>query len=104
MQGSAPVFRGFTAVVYKESRHILRDPRTLFLMMLVPAAQLTIFGYAINMDVKHIPTVVYNLDGREESQHFVDSFRNTGYFDIIKHVSSDSDMMREIVRGMRASR
>lgn len=93
------MFRGLGAIIYKESRHILRDPRTLFLMMLVPAAQLTIFGYAINMDVKHIPTVVYNLDGREESLHLIESFRNTGYFDIIKFVASDEEMMREIVRG-----
>lgn len=99
MPGSAPVFKGFTAIVYKESRHILRDPRTLFLMMLVPAAQLTIFGYAINMDVKHIPTVVYNLDHREDSLRLVEAFRNTGYFDILKFVDSDEDMMREIVRG-----
>ena len=96
------MFRGFAAIVYKESRHILRDPRTLFLMMLVPAAQLTIFGYAINMDVKHIPTVVYNLDGREESHHFIESFRNSGYFDLIKFVASDEDMMTEIVRGNAA--
>jgi len=93
------MFEGLGAIIYKESRHILRDPRTLFLMLLVPAAQLTIFGYAINMDVKHIPTVVYNLDGREDSHHFVESFRNTGYFDIIKFVSSDEAMMQEIVRG-----
>lgn len=93
------MFRGFTAVVYKESRHILRDPRTLFLMLLVPCLQLTIFGYAINMDVKHIPTVVYNLDGREESRDLIDNFRNTGYFDILKFTASDEEMMREIVRG-----
>lgn len=93
------MFEGLSAVIYKESRHILRDPRTLFLMLLVPAAQLTIFGYAINMDVKHIPTVVYNLDGREESYHFIESFRNTGYFDIVRFVSSDEAMMQEIVRG-----
>lgn len=93
------MFRGFTAVVYKESRHILRDPRTLFLMLLVPCLQLAIFGYAINMDVKHIPTVVYNLDGREESRELIDNFRNTGYFDIIKFTASDEEMMREIVRG-----
>lgn len=93
------MFRGFFAVVYKESRHILRDPRTLFLMLLVPCLQLTIFGYAINMDVKHIPTVVYNLDGRDESRELIDNFRNTGYFDIKKFANSDEDMMREVTRG-----
>ena len=93
------MFKGFFAVVYKESRHILRDPRTLFLMMLVPSAQLTIFGYAINMDVKHIPTAVYDMDGRQESQHYIDAFTNSGYFDILKYVHSDEELMNEIVRG-----
>jgi len=85
--------------MYKESRHILRDPRTLFLMMLVPSVQLVIFGYAINMDVKHIPTVVYNLDGRAESRQLIDDFRNSGYFDIYHFVQSDEAMNREIIRG-----
>ena len=30
------MFRGFTSIVYKESIHILRDPKTLFLMLLIP--------------------------------------------------------------------
>ena len=58
------MFRGLAAVVYKETRHILRDPRTLFLILLIPCLQLIVFGYAVNLDVKHIPTVVFDLDGR----------------------------------------
>lgn len=93
------IFEGLGAIMYKETRHILRDPRTLFLMLLVPSLQLTIFGYAINMDVQHIPTALYNLDGREKSKELVDAFVNSGYFDI-KHVAySDEDLFREVVRG-----
>lgn len=93
------MFEGLGAVMYKESRHILRDPRTLFLMMLVPSLQLTIFGYAINLDVQHIPTAVYNLDGRDASRELIDAFRNSGYFDIVAEVPSDEALFREIVRG-----
>jgi len=93
------MFRGFTSIVYKESIHILRDPRTLFLMLVIPGLQLTIFGYAIDMDVKHIPTVVYNLDGRQDSRELVDTFRNSGTFDIVGAVGSDYEMMHTIVRG-----
>jgi ABC transporter DrrB family efflux protein len=92
-------FRGLTAIMYKESRHILRDPRTLFLMLLVPAVQLTVFGYAIDMDVKNIPTYVYNLDGRAESRALVDSFTNSGYFTIKEHVRSDQEVIDAIIRG-----
>ena len=62
------MFRGMTSIIYKESIHVLRDKRTLFLMILVPGFQLTIFGYAIDLDVKNIETSVYNLDGRRESR------------------------------------
>jgi ABC-type multidrug transport system permease subunit len=89
--------KGFAAIVYKESRHILRDPRTLFLMLLVPAVQLTIFGYAIDMDVKNIPTVIYNLDGRAESRALIDRFVNTGYFNIRGHVTSDEAVNHAII-------
>ena len=50
------MFRGIGSIIYKECIHIVRDPRTLFLMLLVPGLQMTIFGYAIDMDVKHIRT------------------------------------------------
>jgi ABC-type multidrug transport system permease subunit len=92
-------FRGLSAVIYKESKHILRDPRTLFLMLLVPAIQLTIFGYAINLDIKNIPTVLFNLDGRAESRALVDRFRNTGYFDIRRQVNTAEEAIDAIVSG-----
>lgn len=93
------MFRGMTSIIYKETIHIVRDPRTLFLMLLVPGIQLTIFGYAIDLDVKHIPTVVYNLDGRHESKELLDDFQNTGYFDLVQIASSDKELIDSLVRG-----
>ena len=93
------MFRGFSAIVYKETIHILRDPKTLLLMLVIPGIQLTIFGYAIQMDVKHIPTVFYNLDGREASRELIDSFVNTGYFDIVGQAFSDDELTGSIVAG-----
>lgn len=93
------MFRGIGSVIYKESIHIIRDPRTLFLMLIVPAIQLTIFGYAIELDVKNIPTAVYNLDGRTESKRLVDQFVNSGYFEIVDVVFSDDALKGALVRG-----
>ncbi|MCF6287480.1 MAG: ABC transporter permease, partial [Candidatus Hydrogenedentes bacterium] len=92
-------FKGLVSIMYKESRHILRDPKTLFLMLLVPAAQLTVFGYAIDMDVKNITTYVYNQDGRAESRALIDSFKNSGYFTIKETVRSDDEIIAAIIRG-----
>lgn len=93
------MFRGFTAIVYKQVIHIQRDPRTLFLMILIPGVQLTIFGYAIDMDVRNVPAVVYNLDGREASRDLVDSFANSGTFRVVRHVNSERAFATSIVRG-----
>ena len=48
------MFRGLTSIMYKETLHVVRDSKTLFLMLLIPSIQLTVFGYAIDLDIKHI--------------------------------------------------
>lgn len=93
------VVDGLNAIVYKETRHILRDPKTLFLMLVIPCLELIIFGYAVNLDIKNIRTVVYNLDGRQQSRDLVDAFVNSGYFDIVQDVRSDADLFGAIVKG-----
>jgi len=93
------VFRGFTSIVYKESIHILRDPKTLFLMLMIPGAQLTVFGFAIDLDVKNVATVVYNLDRREASRDLIDRFENTGTFTIVGQVGSDQELNAAITAG-----
>ncbi len=93
------MFRGFTSIFYKETIHVLRDPRTLFLMLMIPGLQLTIFGFAIDLDVKHISTVVYDLDHRPPAHELVDAFENTSYFDIVRYVQSDEELNHAIVEG-----
>ncbi|MBP8128895.1 MAG: ABC transporter permease [Candidatus Hydrogenedentes bacterium] len=93
------MINGIGAIIYKETRHILRDPKTLFLMLVIPSLELIIFGYAVDLDVRHIPTVVCNLDARQESKALLDSFVNTGYFDIVGYANSGQEMVHAIVRG-----
>ncbi|MBU6427524.1 MAG: ABC-2 transporter permease [Cyanobacteria bacterium REEB65] len=50
------------AVFRKEWLHMRRDPLTLALIFFLPIVQLVMFGYAVNMDVKHLPAAVLNLD------------------------------------------
>ena len=52
------MMRGLGAVVYKELRQARRDPATLFLALLIPVVQLLIFGFAIDTEIRRIPTVV----------------------------------------------
>lgn len=93
------MFRGLTSIVYKETIHVFRDPKTLVLMLLVPSIQLTVFGYAIDLDIKHIATAVYNLDGRQQSRDLIDAFTNAGTFTLKEMPQSDAALLQSIVAG-----
>lgn len=71
------------ALMRKELIQIVRDRRTLALVLVMPVMQLMLFGYAINTTVDHIPAVVADatMDGR--SRDLVQAIQNTGYFDVV---------------------
>ncbi|RMG38149.1 MAG: ATP-binding cassette domain-containing protein [Planctomycetota bacterium] len=94
-----PAMRGFAAVFFKEMAHIRRDPMTLFFMFVVPVLQTFIFGVAIDTEVRDVPTVVFNLDGRRPSQELVEAFANTGTFRVVARVTSERQFRGMLVSG-----
>jgi len=82
------MFRGFRAIIYKEFIHMRRDPITIFVALVIPVIQLIIFGYAVDMDVKNIATVICDQDRTVESRALPSRFENTGYFRIIYEVEN----------------
>src|SRR5688572_10917554 len=92
------MLRGLGAIVYKEILQVRRDPSTRFIF-LIPLFQTIIFGFAIDMDVQHIRTVVYDLDRSVESRRLVERFANTQTFDIVEEVNSAEAVQRAIVAG-----
>jgi ABC transporter DrrB family efflux protein len=90
---------GFGAVLTKEFFHIRRQPTTIFFMLVIPALQTLIFGYAINVKIENIPTVVQDLDGRRHAQQLVESFENTRTFDVVARAVDDESFRRAITAG-----
>jgi ABC transporter DrrB family efflux protein len=90
---------GFGAVLAKEFFHIRRQPTTIVFMLVIPALQTLIFGYAINVKIEHIPTVVHDLDGRRHAQQLIESFENTRTFDVVARVLDDESFRRAITSG-----
>lgn len=86
------------AVFWKEVIHIRRDPATRFIFA-VPLIPLLLFGYAIEMDVQNIPTVVFDLDRKKESRELVKEFESTRYFQVIGEVLSERELEKAIVSG-----
>ncbi len=90
---------GFFAILLKEIAHIRRDRGTIVFAFLVPAIQLTIFGYAIDVTIDNIPLVVFDLDGRQESRRFVEALVNTHSFQVVERVQDEESFRRAITAG-----
>jgi len=90
---------GLLAILIKEFTHIRRQPATLFFMLLVPLLQTLIFGYAINLQIEHIPTVVFDLDGRDQARQLIESFVNTRSFQIIERANDEQSFRSALSSG-----
>jgi len=89
-------------MLWKELVQLRRDRFTLGMMLGVPAIQLALFGYAIQTDVRHLPTVVLDESATPESRRLVETMHNSGNFDVIEHVRSRAELADRIESG-RAS-
>jgi ABC-2 type transport system permease protein len=66
----------------KECRHIARDSRSLIMALILPMFQMLLFGYALNLDVDRIPTLIYDADHSAESRDLIARFRASRFFEI----------------------
>src|SRR5258706_2229667 len=91
--------RRFRALIKKEMIHMLRDPRTLIFIFMMPIMQLVLLGYANNTEIKNVPTVVFNQDNSKASGALLDSFQATDYFSFDYAVYSQEEVYRLIDAG-----
>src|SRR5215212_188658 len=87
------------AVASKELRQILRDRRTLMILLFVPAFFLLLYGYALNFDIRNVRLAVQDQDRSTKSRELVSSFVNSGYFSLVGYVDSPADMDRMVDEG-----
>ncbi len=92
-------FRRVGAVLQKEFIQIWRDHVTIAIIMVMPIMQLLLFGYAINMDPKHLPTALAIEDRSVFSDAIVAGLMNSDYFKIIHVVESVGEGERLLDRG-----
>lgn len=87
-------------IARKELLHIVRDRRTLAVIFLIPVIQLFLLGYAATTDVEHLRTAVLDADRSAQSRELIDTYRASGYFDIVVYVDSERELARLIDRGV----
>lgn len=71
-------------LIVKEIRQLFRDPKTKRIIFAAPIIQLMLFGYAVNTDVRNVPTVVVDQDRTAESRLLLETFTASGYFEIVE--------------------
>ena len=76
----ATKLRSLKPVILKEFRQIRRDPTSLGMLLVLPAALIILVGYALNFDVKHIPLVIFDQSKSPESRQFLEQFKRSEYF------------------------
>jgi len=93
------VWQRIWAVMQKEFIQTLRDRRTLAIQLGLPIFQLFIFGYAIRMNVEHVPTVVADQSLDPASRAYVEAMVASGYFDVVAYVADQEAAIRAIDEG-----
>jgi len=76
------------AIFRKEVIHIRRDPISLLQVILLPITLMLLYGYALTFDIKHVRMAVYDQEQSRLSEAFVNKFRGTQYFQLVRWVSS----------------
>jgi ABC-2 type transport system permease protein len=87
------------AIVRKEFIHIIRDPRTLGVMFVLPIVQLLLLGYASSSDVRNIPLAMLDNDHSAESRQLLDSYLASGQFQLSYVVHNETELTRLIDAG-----
>jgi ABC-2 type transport system permease protein len=91
----------FLSFVLKETRHILRDKRTMLILFCMPVALMLIFGFAITNDVKNVRTIIVTSQQDHMTRQAVDRLAASDYFVIVANVATPSQA-EQMIRNQKA--
>jgi ABC-2 type transport system permease protein len=86
-------------IMIKELRQVSRDPATLGMLLVVPIFLILMFGFAINLDTKHIKLAALDRDTTASSREFLQSFLHSEYFDLKKVLDDERQIDRLLDTG-----
>lgn len=89
----------FIAFVNKEFRHIIRDNRTLLIIIGMPIVEILLFGFAINMEVQNIKVAFYDPTPDAFTRGITDRIKQNSYFNNQGYMQSMDDMEDAMQKG-----
>jgi ABC-2 type transport system permease protein len=91
--------RRVSAVARKEFLHVVRDWRSLLMALATPALLLTLFGFALTLDVDHVPLAVWDQSETGQSRNLISRFAGSRYFTLKEHIDGYADLEYAVDRG-----
>ena len=92
-------FHRLWAIVLKEFIQMRRDRVTFGMMVGIPLLQLTLFGYAINSDPRHLPTALRSADHGQFARSLVAALRQSEYFSVVREAETEAEAARMLQLG-----
>src|SRR3981081_2248872 len=84
-------FQRLRGIIAKEFTQMRRDRLTFAMMLGIPLIQLTLFGYAINADPRHLPAAVLLADQGQQGRTVLQAMKNSTYFDFGREVKTETE-------------
>ncbi len=91
--------RRFRAFVIKEFRHLLRDPRTIIVLIAIPIIQLLLFGYVISTEIKDARIAILDYSNDEVTQQITNKILASGYFILDSRLNNINEVDAEFKKG-----
>jgi ABC-2 type transport system permease protein len=92
-------FARLWAMIVKEFIQMARDRLTFAMILGIPVMQLTVFGFVINTDPRHMPAAVLLADSGPHGRTLLEGLKNSTYFDFVKQVNSEAEGKKMLLRG-----
>ena len=92
-------FHRWAAIAWKEVLQIVRDGRSVGIVVAMPIIMMLAFGYGISFDLKHLPVYVFDREGSQESQDLLKHFQASEYFNVVRTVNDYSTIVRALDGG-----
>jgi ABC-2 type transport system permease protein len=92
-------FERLRAIIAKEFTQMRRDRPTFAMMLGIPLLQLTLFGYAINSDPRHLPAAVLLADSGPQGRTLLHAMKNSTFFDFTRQVETEEEGRDLLARG-----
>lgn len=86
-------------LIRKEFSLILRDRGTIAMLVILPVMLLILFGFAIDLDPKHLPTAIVSYDHSPLTRSFVSNLETSRYFNLTDTTSGEREVQQKLNTG-----